>query len=216
MGTTPGTMTVARLAAQYLKKRYDKPGNVFVGVVSRLDSLVSGVLVLARTSKAASRLSKQIREHQVSKCYLALQEGCLERPGESHEWRELVDYVSKDEAAHRMRAVSASAPGAQLARLRVRQIASANVISLVEIELLTGRKHQIRLQLAQSGHPVLGDTKYGSRRKFAPGIALHCQRLKIMHPTKNQPLTFTASAIHHWPSCPKPLIPALQQIDAQE
>lgn len=203
MGSQAGELTVARVAADYLRRKHNKPGNAFVGVVSRLDRLVSGVLVLARTSKAASRLSEQIRQHKVEKYYLAIVEGqCPWESSTPGSWLEIVDWVAKDEVGQRMRTVRESVPGAQLARLRVQWLATVGDKSLVKLELLTGRKHQIRLQLAEQGTPVWGDSKYGAAKKFSPGIALHCQQLTILHPTLKQPLTFTSSPARHWTRIP--------------
>ncbi len=203
MGSTLGEPTLARQAAEYLRHKHNKPGNAFIGVVSRLDRLVSGVLVLARTSKAASRVSEQIRQHQVDKFYMAIVEGQwptqLSTP---NSWHELVDWVAKDEASHRMRVVPETKPGAQLAHMRVQCLANAHDKSLLKIELMTGRKHQIRLQLAEQGTPVWGDTKYGAARPFSPGIALHCQQLTILHPTLKQKLTFASPPTQHWTKVP--------------
>lgn len=203
MGSQAGESTVARQASEYLRQKYNKPGNAFVGVVSRLDRLVSGVLILARTSKAASRLSEQIRQQKVEKHYLAIVEGrCPWHSSPAGSWHELVDWVAKDEASHRMRAVRESTPGAQLARLRVQWLATVGDKSLVKLELITGRKHQIRLQLAEQGTPVWGDSKYGAAKQFSPGIALHCQQLTVLHPTLKQQLTFTSSPAQHWKKIP--------------
>lgn len=196
MGAVSGTTTAVTLAAAYLKQRYGKPGNVFVGVVSRLDSLVSGTLILARTSKAASRLSEQFREQTTDKRYLAWVEG---RFAGAEEFVELSDWLAKDEPRQRMAVVSEGAAGSQLARLRVRTLRVEPARSLLEIELLTGRKHQIRLQLAQRGHPILGDQKYGARTRFPRGIALHCQAVTIQHPTRKVSQTFTAPIPNTWP-----------------
>lgn len=197
MGATSGTPTVVTWAAAYIKQRYHKPGNVFVGVVSRLDRLVSGVLVLARTSKAASRLSAQFREQSTEKRYLAWVEGKF--PG-GEEWTELQDWVIKDEARQRMRVAVAGAAGAQSATLRVRVIAAQPARTQLEIDLLTGRKHQIRLQLSHHGHPILGDFKYGAKPRFPQGIALHCHQLAIEHPTRKEPLRFEAPPPDYWPA----------------
>lgn len=201
MGSQEGVPTIARQAAEYLKQRYAKPGNVFVGVVSRIDRLVSGVLVLARTSKAAGRLSEQIRQRSVEKRYLALVEGGWAADDiPQGKWIELSDNVAKDERMQRMKIVPETSPQAQPARLRLRPVTSQAGVTLLEVDLLTGRKHQIRLQLSHAGFPILGDSKYGSTRKFANGIALHCQRLQLTHPTKKERMTFTAPVACHWPS----------------
>ncbi len=195
MGTAVGEPTLARDAAEYLKKKYQKPGNVFVGVVSRLDSLVSGVIVFARTSKAASRLSEQIRSQTPRKRYLAMVEGEMQTP--VGKWITLSDYLVKNEAAHRMQIAVASNNNAQLAQLRYRPLATSLTTSLVEVELCTGRKHQIRVQLSALGHPVVGDAKYEARRRFSPGIALHSFRLTLAHPTQHKEMSFE-SWPKHW------------------
>lgn len=223
MGSPQETQTVARQAALHLQQKYNKPGKAFIGVVSRLDRLVSGVLVLARTSKAASRISEQLRQQRVEKFYVAIVEGRLQTsPGSPTAWRDVVDWVAKDESAQRMRVVDESHPQARLARLRLLPLASSGEKTLVKIELLTGRKHQIRLQLAEQGTPIWGDTKYGARcRLMAPGgsrlpksseisssgkrsdgIALHCQQLSLMHPTLKQTMVFLSSPLKHWPQVP--------------
>lgn len=199
MGAAAGEPTAAAWAADYLKRKYQKPGNVFVGVVSRLDSFVSGVLVFARTSKAAARLTEQFRDRRTAKVYLA----CVEGQFDERDWRTLATHMSKNDAAHRMVVVSANAPDAQPASLRVRTISSSPQCSLLEIELITGRKHQIRLQLSDTGHPILGDSKYGAKSTFPKGIALHALRLTIEHPTLRESMTFSATPPTAWSSLPR-------------
>ena len=170
MGTAAGQPSVAREAAAYLKRKYNKPGNVFVGVVSRLDRLVSGVLVLARTSKAASRLSEQIRERSPKERVLGVGRGCP--TGSTQQWLRFDDWVAKDESRQRMRVVAEKYPGALSASLRVRSFGWERRRLARQIELLTGRKHQIRLQLGGRGYPILGDRKYDSQHAFPAGIGL--------------------------------------------
>ncbi|MFO1063870.1 MAG: RNA pseudouridine synthase [Pirellulales bacterium] len=206
MGTPSGTVNMVTSAASYLKRKYAKPGNVFVGVVSRLDSLVSGVLVLARTSKAASRLSEQLRDRQTDKLYLAWVEGKLTAPSHSQSATVehprpdvlLVDRMSKDESRQRMELVASGDEGLE-ARLRYRLLTVEADRSLLQIRLETGRKHQIRVQLAAHCGPILGDTKYGAARKFSTGIALHCLRMTVKHPTRDEHLAFTAPIPEYWP-----------------
>lgn len=199
MGVAAGIDSAVTLAAAYLKTRYQKPGNVFVGVVSRLDRLVSGALVFARTSKAASRLSAQFREQSVEKMYWALVEGNLH----AVQWRELTNWVLKDEAQHRMRVVARETSGAQEARLRFQTLQSLGTKTQVLVELLTGRKHQIRLQMEQVGHPICGDHKYGAKSRFPRGIGLHCHRLTLTHPTRQERLTFVSPIPQYWPPTSK-------------
>ncbi len=194
MGGAADEDSAVTLAAAYLKAKYHKPGNVFVGVVSRLDRLVSGVLVLARTSKAASRLSEQFRDRTTEKEYLAWVEGRLE----INDWTEWRDWVHKNESLQRMVVVPEHHTDGQLASLKIRTVRAASDRSLVRIQLLTGRKHQIRLQLSHRGYPILGDKKYDASRPFAKGIALHSERLVIQHPTLKQRLEFSAPPPSYW------------------
>jgi 23S rRNA pseudouridine1911/1915/1917 synthase len=194
-GVAEGTPSVMTRAKAYLKKKYRKPGNVYLGVVSRLDASVSGVLVLARTSKAAARLTEQFRSGKAEKTYHAL----VERPPTPADG-ELTDWVLKDDRQRRMTLVPQRTRGAQQARLSYRTVKTDREETLVEIRLHTGRKHQIRLQLSAIGCPILGDRKYGSRRPFSAGIALHAARLAIEHPTTKGRLIFEAPQPKTWPS----------------
>ena len=201
-GAGAGQESVVTRAADYLKKKYSKPGNVFVGVVNRLDALVTGVLVLARTSKAASRLSREFREQNPEKIYLGLVAGRL-----SPASGELQDWLLKNETRRRVECVDPDRPGAKQAVLKYKLLESwngqrlrlADRQSLIEICLVTGRKHQIRVQLASRGAPLLGDAKYGSRAPFSRGIALHCQRMSVKHPTRDEVLVFEAAVPKYWP-----------------
>jgi 23S rRNA pseudouridine1911/1915/1917 synthase len=186
-GVVEGAASVVTAAKDYLKRKFKKPGNVYLGVVSRLDASVSGVLVLARTSKAAARLNEQFRERSARKVYWAL----VERPPDPPAG-ELIDWVKKDEKSQRMAVVSKHTIGAQRARLTYRTLRKLAGSCLLEIELETGRKHQIRLQLAEIECPIVGDRKYGSKRPLAGGIALHAHRLEIAHPISRETLAFTA------------------------
>ena len=193
MGTPEGRPTLLTLAKEYVKQRYQKPGNVYLGIVSRLDAPVTGVVLLARTSKAAARLTEQFRTRGVEKSYWAVVEGVVEPP----EGR-LVDWLAEDERHRRMHIVGPTMPGAKEARLTYRRLSAVEGKSLLEIELETGRKHQIRLQLSGHGHPVVGDRKYGSVVGFSSGIALHARRLVISHPTTGVRLEFEAPMPAAW------------------
>ncbi|MBN2579690.1 MAG: RluA family pseudouridine synthase [Pirellulales bacterium] len=193
MGAKAGTTTLFSLAKEYIKRRYRKPGNVYLGVVSRLDRPVSGVVALARTSKAAARLAEQFRRRRVEKMYWALVEGRITPP--TAVWE---DFLRRDERRRRMQIVARGRSGAQAAVLQYRRLQWFADCSLVEIALQTGRKHQIRLQLAAHGHPVLGDRRYGSRRDFSPGIALHARQLVLRHPVRDERLTFTSPPPPSW------------------
>jgi 23S rRNA pseudouridine1911/1915/1917 synthase len=195
MGAVAGETTLLTLAKAYLKEKYHKPGNVYLGVVSRLDAPVTGVVIFARTSKAAQRLTDQFRTRTVEKIYWAIVEGVVEPVA-----GECVAWVIKDEDAQRMRVVGPQFPGAKQARLHYRRLAIVRRDSLVEVELETGRKHQIRLQWADRGHPILGDAKYGSQRSFSSGIALHARRLVFMHPVKGESIELLAPTPASWRS----------------
>jgi 23S rRNA pseudouridine1911/1915/1917 synthase len=181
------------LSKEYLKERFARPGNVFVGLVHRLDRPVSGLVVLARTSKAAARLSKQFRERTVQKIYLALVEGRI--PGGDT----LVDYLLKEDES--VRVVGPDHPGAQRAELAFRVLAAERERTLVEVDLSTGRSHQIRLQFAHRGHPVVGDVRYGARsRHDGRNIALHAHRLGVAHPTRPERMEWAAPPPEGWPA----------------
>lgn len=193
-GAAAGEDSLVTRAKDYLKEKYHKPGNVYVGVVSRLDAPVTGVVVLARTSKAAARLSEQFRQADVAKTYWAVVEGT---PKASY--GALVDWLAKDERQKKMIVVDRS--HGQEARLQFRQLESLpSGETLLEVKLETGRKHQIRVQLAHQGCPIVGDAKYGAVQPFSAGIALHARRLAIIHPTQRVPLEFVAPLPSSWRS----------------
>ena len=197
MGLSPDQPSLVRAAKQYIKQKYRKPGNVYLGIVSRLDAAASGVIVLARTSKAAARLTEQFRSREVEKTYLAVVAGRLDKFGE------LVDYLKKDDALQRMIVVPEGSAGAKLARLRFENLSHGPQGTLAKVQLETGRKHQIRVQFASRGHPIVGDRKYGSRARFAgaqnePAIALHAYQLRFAHPISRADLAFTAPLPGPW------------------
>lgn len=193
MGVAEDRPSLLGLAKGYLKERYGKPGNVYLGAMSRLDAPVSGVVLFARTSKAAARLTAQFRARAVEKVYWAILPGEIQpAAGELSHW------VLKDERHRRMHIVRPNTPGAQDARLKYRRLASLARGSLVEVLLETGRKHQIRLQLAQRGLPIVGDRKYGSREAFPAGIALHARRLVCTHPTQDVVVDLVAPVPAVW------------------
>jgi len=193
MGTPGGRPTLLAVAKEYVKRKYQKPGNVYLGIVSRLDAPVTGVVVLARTSKAASRLTAQFRSRTVEKSYWAVVEGVLDPPD-----GKLVDWLGHDERHRRMHIVGPTQAGAREARLSYQHLGLIQKDSWLEIQLDTGRKHQIRVQLSHHGHPILGDRKYGSQKPFDAGIALHARRLVIAHPTTGQRLEFEAPLPKAW------------------
>jgi 23S rRNA pseudouridine1911/1915/1917 synthase len=193
MGVAETEPSLLKVAKEYIRAKYDKPGNVYLGVVSRLDTPVTGVTILARTSKAAARLSAAFRDRQVQKSYWAVVEGV---PYDAE--ATLEHFLRKDERHRKVHVTHANAPDAQLARLSYHTLKQSKQLALLEIELETGRKHQIRVQLAKLGHSIVGDLKYGSPLPFASGIALHARRLVVEHPVLKEPIEFIAPLPASW------------------
>jgi 23S rRNA pseudouridine1911/1915/1917 synthase len=193
MGVEANRPSLLAQARQYIKEKYAKPGNVYLGIVSRLDAPVTGVVVIARTSKAARRLTRQFRERQVEKRYWALVPR-VPRPPEGR-W---VDWMRKDERHRKVLICDPHERGAQDARLSYRTLRQFKQAVQLEVALETGRKHQIRVQLAAHQLPVLGDRKYGSRVAFGPGIALHARELCFEHPVRQTPLELVAPVPRSW------------------
>ncbi len=171
---------------RYIGNKYQKPGNVYLGLVHRLDRPVGGVMVFARTSKAASRLSAAFAEHAQDRRYLAVLQG------ELRALRTLEDDLVKDGATGMVRVVPKGTPGAKRARLDTRPLAVRDGLTLTEATLYTGRAHQIRVQHAHAGHPLWGDARYGDGK---PGqqIALWAASLALEHPTRHERLRFAAA-----------------------
>ena len=195
-GDHSGDSTLVEVAAAYLKEKYSKPGNVYVGLVHRLDRNVSGVTVLARTSKAAARLSAQFRDNAVRKTYLAVVAGTPQpEEGEVKSWLAAA-------GDHRGVTQARTAPfsGAKESLLRYNVTETANGMALVSIRPVTGRRHQIRAQMALIGCPLLGDVKYGSEWRLADHrLALHAITLEIAHPVGGRTLAFAAPVPGNWP-----------------
>jgi 23S rRNA pseudouridine1911/1915/1917 synthase len=185
--------TLDRMVKNYLKKRFYKPGNVFLGIVQRLDRPVSGVLLFARTSKAASRLAEQFREGTVEKVYWAVVEGEVATSAGS-----LEDWLRKDREAGRVDIVDPGTPGSRQALLHFQKRGSHGGLSWLEIRPQTGRTHQLRVQLAHRAHPIYGDARYGSVRTFGRMIALHARALTFLHPVRYEPITLTAEVPRAW------------------
>jgi len=185
MGLPDGEETLFTRTKAYLKKKYAKPGEVYLGVVSRLDVPVSGVVLFARTSKAAARLNEQFREHSVEKIYVALVEGIVDPPE-----AECIDWLC--EGKRHRNVFPTQVAGGKECKLHYRTLRQSNRCSLIEIQLETGRKHQIRAQLSSRGFPILGDIKYGAKISFPGGIALHAWKLTFSHPTTKERITLVA------------------------
>jgi 23S rRNA pseudouridine1911/1915/1917 synthase len=186
-------VTQDRLVKNYLKEKYSKPGNVFLGIVHRLDKPVSGVLLFARTSKAAARLARQFREGTIEKVYWAVVEGSV-----SHAAGSLEDWLRKNEAVGRVEVVDSEEPGARQALLHYQRRGDHGGLTWLELRPQTGRTHQLRVQLAHHGHPIYGDAKYGSIHTFGPAIALHAHSLTFLHPIRYEPITLTADVPRTW------------------
>jgi RluA family pseudouridine synthase len=186
-----GDPDLLTLAKDYIARRFDKPGKTYLGLVHRLDRPASGVMILARTSKAASRLTDQFRRRTTVKRYLALVTGHLEGDGV---WR---DAIVKDSRTPRI--VPEDHPRGKPASLEWRALATADGVSLIDVRLHTGRPHQIRLQFASRGHALLGDPRHGAEREFdGANIALHSYYLEIEHPTKRAPIAWSAPPPKSW------------------
>lgn len=187
MGDRTGKSTLLQLAKQYLKEKYQKPGEVFLGVVHRLDQPVSGVVLFARTSKGASRLSAQFRVHTIQKTYLAQVEGRVPQDAGT-----LTHWLKKDSATNYVAVVSPGTPGAQECQLDFRCRHRDGWQTWLEITPHTGRSHQIRVQLSSQGWPIVGDRKYGAATSWPNGIALHAWRITFDHPTRHEAITVEA------------------------
>lgn len=207
-GVPEGLPTMVGEVKAWLKQKYEKDGNVYLGIPHRLDRATSGVLVFARNSKAAARIAEQFEKREVIKTYWAI----LEQPPEPAEGL-LEDWLLKKPEESRSEVVSEGTPGAKSARLQYRTLRSTRYGTLVEVELLTGRMHQIRIQFASRGWPVVGDTKYGAApwrldgehpdapASFDQRCALHARSLTLFHPIRYERLTLEAVVPEYWSLC---------------
>ena len=194
-GDETGDASLVDTTREWLRIKYQKPGNVYCGLVHRLDRPASGVVCLAKTSKAAGRLSEQFREKSTLKIYRVVVEG---RPARE---RGLLEDDLFVEEVRRVTRRARAGEKAQHAELWFEMLRSTAGMSELSIELRTGRKHQIRCQLALMGCPVVGDVKYGAREGLFGGraIALHAERLEITHPTREERIVMTAPLPDYWP-----------------
>jgi 23S rRNA pseudouridine1911/1915/1917 synthase len=196
-----GVPSLEAMAKAYIKAKYNKPAGVYLGIPHRLDRPVSGVICFARNTKAAQRVHLQFQEHRVRKVYWALVEG--EVTPDADTWE---DWVRKLPEESRVERAKEGEPGAKLAMLGYRVLKRVEGATLLELAPLTGRMHQLRVQAAWRGHPVLGDAAYGSTRPFGPTaeqprdrvIALHARSLTLTHPFTKQELTWTAEVPEYW------------------
>lgn len=187
-GDKTGDTPLSETVKQYIAERYHKPGNVFLGVVHRLDRPVSGVVLFARTSKALSRLSEMFRTRAIQKTYWAI----VTNPPLQIEGT-LTHWLTRDEKTNKARAYDREVPNSKKAVLDYKLIAKSDRYWLLEVELHTGRHHQIRCQLSKMGCPIKGDLKYGSARSNPDGsICLHAHRLQFEHPVSKLPIDVIA------------------------
>lgn len=181
-GDKTGDKPLSDSVKEYLKEKYNKPGNVFCGVVHRIDRPVSGLVIFAKTSKALTRLNEMLRKGEIHKTYWALVEG---RPSKGE--GRLDNYMANIERINRSYICDKNDPKAKHAVLEYKTVAVGERYSILEVNLLTGRKHQIRLQLSANGNPIKGDLKYGARRSNPNGgISLLAKRIEFIHPVSHE------------------------------
>ncbi len=198
-GDASGAPSLVDWAKEYIKAKYHKPGNVYIGLLHRLDRPTSGVVLLARTGKAAGRLSAQFRDGAISKLYWAIVEG---RPQEQEgEW---TDTLQKDPETNTVKVASPASATGKEARLSFRVLGAWGPYTKLELRPATGRSHQLRVQLASRGLPIVGDRKYGAKTVLEATdggfrIALHARRLAFTHPTRGEVLAVDAPVQADWP-----------------
>ena len=187
-GDKTGDTPLSEMVKQYLKEKYNKPGNVFIGVTHRLDRPVSGLVVFAKTSKALPRLNEMFRNGEVKKTYWAIVKEC---PKETE--GELVHYLVRNEKQNKSYADDKEVKNSKKAVLHYKLIGHSQNYYLLEVDLKTGRHHQIRCQLAKMGCPIKGDLKYGSPRSNPDGsICLHARTVQFVHPVSKEMIRLTA------------------------
>jgi 23S rRNA pseudouridine1911/1915/1917 synthase len=194
-GDKTGDRPLSDLVKAYIKEKYQKPGEVFLGVVHRLDRPVSGLVVFARTSKALTRLNKMFRDGDVHKTYWAIvgrEKGTAksEQSFDDGEWHTLENWLVRNEQQNKSYAYDHEVPGSKKALLQYRQLAEGDHYRLLEVNLMTGRHHQIRCQLSAIGCPIKGDLKYGARRSNPDGsISLLSHHVSFVHPVSKSLIT---------------------------
>lgn len=198
-GDETGDPSLVSWTAEYWRVRYNKPGNVYVGLIHRLDRPTSGAVLLARTSKAAGRLADQFRAGTISKLYWAIVEGSPDQA--EGEW---VDWLAKDRRENRVRVVAEGEEGAKIARVAYRVLSTGGGATKLALRPLTGRSHQLRVQLAERGLPIVGDRKYGAKRLLRAldgdrRVALHARELAFTHPTRGEVISVEAPVPGDWP-----------------
>ncbi|HZK04162.1 MAG TPA: RluA family pseudouridine synthase [Bacteroidaceae bacterium] len=208
-GDKTGDTPLSEMVGSYLKNRYNKPGNVFVGVVHRLDRPVSGVVMFAKTSKALARLNSMLQQRHIEKRYLAI----VKTPPKNIDGK-LTHYLVRNKSNNRSYAYKNEVKGSKLAILKYRLIGNSNNYYILDIELITGRHHQIRCQLSRIGSPIKGDLKYGAERSNPDGsISLHAYRIIFEHPVSHKMIDVVAPLPEEnlWQSFSTILSPLLNQ-----
>ena len=191
-GDETGDRTLADDVKSYLKEKYKKPGNVYLGIPHRLDRPTSGIVVYCKTDKALSRMTALFRTSDVKKTYWAIVDKAPEK-----EEGELVHYITRDASSNKSVASSKERKGSKIAKLTYRLIAASDKYYLLEIDLHTGRHHQIRAQLAAMGMHIKGDLKYGAARSNSDGgICLHARHVSFIHPIRKEMVSITAEPPH--------------------
>ncbi len=173
---------------KYVKEKYNKPGEAFIGLVHRLDRPTGGIMVFARNSKAAKRLSEQFETHDVRKTYFAITEGVMKIKSQK-----LTNYLKKNEKENIVKIAPMSEEGVKKAVLVYNVLEDDGKNTLAEVEILTGRSHQIRVQLSAIGHPLVGDVKYGKAKGTTKNLGLWAGKLEFIHPTTKQKMVFMAA-----------------------
>ena len=187
-GDKTGDQPLSEIVKAYIKEKYNKPGQVYLGVVHRLDRPTSGIIIFARTSKALERLNKMLREKTVKKTYWAVVKNQPKKEKET-----LVGFLKKNPKNNKSSAYNKEIPGSKKAILHYKTIKRLDNYSLLEIDLETGRHHQIRCQLAAIGSPIKGDLKYGFNRSNKDGsIHLHARKINFTHPVRKEHIAITA------------------------
>lgn len=187
-GDKTGDTPLSEIVAAWIKEKYAKPGNVFIGVVHRLDRPVGGIVIFAKTSKALTRLNEMFRKGEVHKTYWAITRNMPPKPEDT-----LTHYITTVERTNKSTAHTTPRKDAKEARLTYRYLRSTDRYHLLEVTLLTGRKHQIRVQLSAIGCPIKGDLKYGDKRSNPDGsISLIARHVEFIHPVSKQPISITA------------------------
>ena len=187
-GDKTGDKTLCDSVKEYIKEKYAKPGNVFLGIAHRLDRPVSGIVIFAKTSKALSRLNNMFRDGEVHKLYWAITQNMPQKEEDT-----LTHWIVRNEKQIKSYAYDREKPGSKKAMLHYKVISSTDNYTLLAVNLMTGRHHQIRCQLSAIGCPIKGDLKYGSRRSNNDGsISLHARKVEFVHPVSKQPMCIEA------------------------